>query len=140
MTFAVAVISLEQELSKEKALQQVKVALNFLRIRSSFRFIACENTFETAIVIKVERTDSNEYIQIDTQEPDKQLVPIIEIDTGLEELVEKKVLGNIEHILLTTCESRKHDRERNDWSLLLEKRDGAEQLVEALDREGIFNE
>jgi hypothetical protein len=140
MVFAVATISLEQEISKEKTLQLVNVALDFLRTQSSSRLIVCENMYEVAVVIKTELNNSDEYIQIDTQEPKKILVPVIDIETGLEEFIEKKFFDCLEHIQLTTCESRKYDRERNDWSLLLERKEGAEQLVDAFDEEGIFNE
>ncbi len=137
MSFVVAIISFEQELSKETFLQQVSVALDFIRSHSKMRILACENSFEIAMVFKAE---CDKYIQIDTQEPAKFLVPIIDVDTGLEELIESKFLDNVEHIPLTTCDSRKHDRVRDDLSLLLTRPNGVNELVNVLESEGIFYE
>lgn len=137
MSLVVAAISLEQELSKEIALKYVKNALTFIRSHSKMRIIVCENDYDLSIVLKAE---NSEYLQVYTHEINQVLVPIIEIETALEELVEKKVLSNIEHVLLTAPESRKHDRARDDWTDLVNNQSGAERLVDALEAEGIFYE
>jgi len=137
MSFVVAIISCEQELSKEIALKYVKVALDFIKSFSKMRIIACENGYDVSIVLKAEYS---EYLQIDTSCPDKILYPIFDFDTGLEELVEKHVLRNVEHELLTESESRKHDFVRDDWTILINEQDGSAKFVDVLDKEGIFYE
>lgn len=137
MTFVVATISLEQELTKDFCLKHVSVALSFVKSRSRMPVVVCENQFEMALILKAE---CDKYVQIDSSEPTKFLVPIIDTDTGLEELVEEKLLGNIDHILLTSCESRQHDRVRDDWTDFINDQSGVEKLVDALESEGIFYE
>jgi len=134
MTFAVARISLESEITKDQMRKELGVAVKFLREQNNNRIAVCENIYELALILKVE---SDRYVQIDTSNPKLFLVPVMEFDTGLEELISEKFVDNIECALLTTCEARKHDRERNEWSALTGK---LPELCDALEADGIFYE
>ena len=134
MTFVVARVSLESEITKSQMLDELSVAVKFLREHGKKRIAVCDNVYELALILKVE---SDVYIQIDTSDPSLILVPVMDLDTGLEELVPKKFVDNIECTLLTTCEARKHDMERNDWSALTDK---LSELCDALEADGMFYE
>lgn len=134
MTFAVARISLESEITKDQMHRELEIAIKFLKEQSKKRIAACENVYELALILRVE---SDNYVQIDTSDQKLFLVPIMDLDTGLEELVPQKFVDNIECTLLTTSEARKHDRERNEWSALTDK---LPMLCDALEADGIFYE
>ena len=134
MTFAVARISLESEITKDQMHKELDVAVKFLKKQSKKRIAVCENIYELALILKVE---SNDYVQIDTNNPSLILVPIMDLDIGLEELVPERFVDNIECTLLTICEARKHDRERNEWSALVDR---LPVLCDALESDGMFYE
>lgn len=134
MTFAVARISLESEITKDQMRKELEIAVKFLKGRGKKRISVCENVYELALIL---RTESDDYVQIDTSDSKLILVPILDLDTGLEELVPQKFVDNIECSLLTICEARKHDRERNEWSALTDK---LPELCDALEADGIFYE
>jgi hypothetical protein len=134
MTFIVARISLESEITKEQMRCELATAIKFLRKSSKQRIAVCENIYELALILRIE---SDDYIQIDTCDPGVILVPVMDKDTGLEELIPQKWVDNIDCIRLTTCEARKHDVERNEWSALTDK---LSELCDALESYGMFYE
>ena len=134
MTFAVARISLESEITKSQMFDELKIAVKFLKGNSKNRIAVCENHFELALIL---RTESEEYLQIDTSNPNLVLVPILDLETGFEDLIPKRQVDNVECTRLTICEARKHDMERHNWSALVDK---LPELCDALENDGFFYE
>ena len=139
MSYLVARISLEYEINKDQFRKQVKTALEFIKSKTQRQIIIAENENQQSLVFK---SEYDVYIEINPKYPNVFFLPVIHIDTNLEQLIDTTTFNPEIHIKLTEPTLRKQDRTRRDLTILTERSldEAVDEITKVLESEGIFYE